>query len=266
MCGICDITNISQEPIDLLTDEEIDRIIMGIFLGVITTQSLDLNVYLKTARKLTDGVFKGFGKTIDDTLHNTEDNLMLKDLRENVYVFSGAKEYQVVREVSSFLTTEGKINSFADFKKLAKDKLNEYYENYLKAEYNSAIAQSAAASHWIDIEKDKEYLPMLTYHTVGDGRVRPTHEALNNISRGVDDNFWNTYYPPNGWNCRCTILQSSDAEKTSLKGFKTPDDVPDIFKFNAGKERIVFSPKHPYFKVEPKDVNFAKQNFNLPLP
>jgi hypothetical protein len=28
----------------------------------------------------------------------------------------------------------------------------------------------------------------------------------------------------------------------------------------------VFSEKHPYFKVEPRDIELAKRNFDLPLP
>lgn len=265
MCGICDITNVSSEPMNVLSDDDYERLIHGIYLGIITTSNLDVQSYLKVARKLTAGVYDGYGKTIDDVLYNSEDYLMLKDLRTNVYIFSGAKSYQQVREVSSLLATEV-VTSFPTFKKQAKEILTQYNEDYLRTEYNSAISQAGAADTWQRIEKDAEHLPMLTYHTVGDGRVRPTHQALDGITREVKDKFWNEYYPPNGWNCRCTVLQSSDAKKTSLKGFAPPDDVPDIFRFNAGKERIVFSPKHPYFKIEPRDKTLAKNNFNLPLP
>lgn len=269
MCGFCDVENKYKDPINLFSDDEYNKLILGIYAGVITTQNLDVKTYQRIARKLSLGVFEGFGKNIDDTIKGSADYRMLFDLRRNVYVFSGAKTYQEVRETSALLTEKDKneIKSFGDFKVKAKEVLTRYNEDYLQAEYNSAIAQSRSASQWMEFEKDSELYPMLTYNTVGDGRVRETHRALDGISRPLTDAFWKSYLPPNGWNCRCTALQgNSETPKTSLKGFTQPKDVPDIFMMNAGLDKIVFSPKHPYFKVEPKDKPLAKRNFNLPLP
>jgi hypothetical protein len=39
-----------------------------------------------------------------------------------------------------------------------------------------------------------------------------------------------------------------------------------IFKMNVGLDKVVFSDKHPYFDVEPKDKKFARNNFDLPIP
>jgi len=264
MCGFCDISNDANEDINLFTEEEMDRMILGIWLGITNVNDLPVNTYLKIARKLSDGVFTGYGKTFDMVMYGSEDFYMLQALRENVYVFSGAKTYQQVREINSLLT-RNRVTGWAEFKKKATVIFQEYNENYLKAEYNSAIAQSRTASQWQEIVRDQDVLPTLTYHTVGDMRVRPTHAELNNITRPVNDKFWDSYMPPNGWNCRCAVLQG-DEPKTSLRGFKVPSDVPDIFKFNAGKERIVFSPKHPYFNVAPKDKDNAKQNWGMPMP
>lgn len=265
MCGICDVQNIAEEDINLFDEDEINTLLIAIYAGIITIYNLDVNLYLKTAKKLTEGITQGYGKTYSSVLFNSEDYIMLTSLRRNVYFFSAAKTYQQTKEISSLLVKSGTVTPFNDFKKEAKRIFLEYNENYLRAEYNSSIAQSRTASQWQEIKKNEKFLPMLTYHTVGDGRVRPTHEALNNISRPVSDSFWNKFMPPNGWNCRCTVLQSSDAEKTNLKNFKAPDDVPPIFQFNAGKEKIVFSKKHPYFThVSIKDKPFAKTNFGLP--
>jgi SPP1 gp7 family putative phage head morphogenesis protein len=274
MCGFCDVENKKlKDPLNLFNDDDFERIIQGIVAGIITTDNLDYDTYRRIARKLSDGVFEGFGKGLDDLNFGTPDYTMLFDLRENVYIFSGAKVYQQTREIESVLkklsgalTKGDQVQTFAQFKKDAKNILIKYNEDYLRAEYNSAIAQSRSASQWMQFEKDADILPMLTYHTVGDMRVRPTHAALDNISRSVHDKFWDSYLPPNGWNCRCSVIQSDDAIKTSLQGFKQPKDVPDIFMFNSGKERIVFSPKHPYFDIAPKDRKNAKNNFDLPLP
>lgn len=265
MCGFCDVQNIDTKQLNLFSDDEVERIVYDIYNGTINLRNLDVHSYLKVARKLTDGVFEGFGKDIDGLLINTPDYKMLSDLRENVYIFSGAKNYQQTREISSLLTNEGAVSSFGDFKKKATSIFYEYNRNYLTAEYNSAIAQSRSASQWMDIESDKSVLPLLQYRTAGDGRVRPEHAQMDGYIKKVDDKFWDKYFPPNGWNCRCGTIQLDAGEPTNTKGVKILN-VPDIFQFNPGKEKIVFSPKHPYFDVADRDKEFAKQNFNLPLP
>jgi SPP1 gp7 family putative phage head morphogenesis protein len=262
MCSFCDIVN--QEP-DLFDEQEIDRVIAGIYAGIITLRSLDVKTYLKVADKLTSGVYKGYGKTLDTVLYLSEDYQMLYALRDNVFIFSGAKQYQQVRQMSSLLTDNGKIVPFNEFKKQAKTVFDDYNKNYLNAEYNSAIAQSRTASQWQDIERTKGLFPYLQYQTAQDGRVRPEHAALNKIIKRVDDPFWSNYMPPNGWNCRCDVTQLDEGKVTNTENLVV-ENVPDAFKFNAGKDKIVFSKEHPYFDVEPRDKSFANSNFGLPMP
>lgn len=264
MCGFCQIEN--SAPIHIFSDEEIERIVIGVYSGLITPQSLDIATYLRVGEKLTNGVYNGFGKTLTDVEWNSPDFKMLNDLRNNVYVFSGAKQYHQVREMTDAIYEGNRVKLFSEYKKTATEIFQNYNENYLRAEYNAAISQSRSASMWMEIESNAELLPMLTYQTVGDGRVRPEHAMLDKISRPVNDKFWNNYFPPNGWNCRCTTIQTDSEFKTDMRGFKQPGTVPDVFMMNAGKDRIVFSDKHPYFKVEPKDRQLADNNFYLPKP
>jgi SPP1 gp7 family putative phage head morphogenesis protein len=264
MCGFCDIQNAA--PIHIFSDDEIERIVIGVYSGLITPQSLDVETYLRVGEKLTNGVYNGFGKSLTDVEWNSPDYKMLNDLRNNVYVFSGAKQYHQVREMTAAIYDGDKIKPFSEYKKTSTEIFKNYNENYLRAEYNAAISQSRSASMWMEIEANSEILPMLTYSTVGDGRVRPEHAMLDNISRPVNDKFWDNYFPPNGWNCRCTTLQTDDTDKTSLKGFKQPSTVPPEFMMNAGKQKIVFSDAHPYFTVAPRDKDLANNNFYLPKP
>jgi SPP1 gp7 family putative phage head morphogenesis protein len=266
VCSFCDIQNAA--PINIFSDDEIERIVVGVYSGLITPQSLDLLTYQKVAEKLTNGVYNGFGKSLTDVVWNSPDYNMLNSLRNNVYVFSGAKQYHQVREMVDAIYDKDRIKPFSEYKKTGTEIFEKYNgkEGYLRAEYNAAISQSRSASMWMDIENNKELLPMLEYVTVGDGRVRPEHAMLDRIKRPVDDKFWNNYFPPNGWNCRCTALQSDDTDKTSLKGFVKPSSVPDVFMMNAGKDKIVFSEKHTYFKVAKQDENLAANNFNMPKP
>ena len=86
MCGFCEIQN--SAPINIFSDEEIERIVIGVYSGLITPQSLDVATYLRVGEKLTNGVYNGFGKSLTNVEWNSPDYKMLSDLRNNVYVFS----------------------------------------------------------------------------------------------------------------------------------------------------------------------------------
>lgn len=267
MCKFCDITNKSEE-LDIFDENEVNTFFERIYAGVITKQVLDINYYHKVARKLTQGIYDGFGNELIKTQWGTPDYDMLFSLRENVYIFSAAKNYQQTRVITSLLTTENGLIPFSEFKKLAIPYFDTYNKNYLTAEYNSAIAQARSASNWLDIERESNIYNQLQYDTVGDARVRPEHAVLNGIVRPVNDKFWDKFYPPNGWNCRCTVMQINDVPNTDLRSKTKPSekDVPDIFRFNSGKTKQIFSPKHPYFDVAKEDKELAKTNWGLPLP
>jgi len=84
----------------------------------------------------------------------------------------------------------------------------------------SAGRMSANADPAID-----EILWGYEYVTVGDDRVRPTHAALDGMRLPKDDPRWAEFTPPNGWNCRCAIVEIFD------KG--TPKPPPDTIKVDG---------------------------------
>lgn len=267
MCLACGFTNIDKEhePESPFNEYDSTSFINDIWLGVITVDNLPKSMYLKTAGYLNDGVNKGVKLAID---YNVPDELMLADLTENIYIFSGAKTYQSVRLTTDLLKQNK--SSFYKFKKEAQVLFEDMNVAYLQAEYQTALASSRMAGEWQRIIKDSDVLPLLEYDTVGDSRVRPTHKALDKIVRPVNDKFWDSYYPPNGWRCRCSVNQLSEGEVTNLQGWLKPNDVPKEFMMNSGKDKIIFKTKgkgkHPYFDVAKGDKELAKKNFNLPIP
>jgi SPP1 gp7 family putative phage head morphogenesis protein len=61
---------------------------------------------------------------------------------------------------------------------------------YMAGRYEAMKANAADRPYW-------QYVAIL------DGRTRPAHRALNGRTFRHDDAFWNAFYPPNGFNCRC---------------------------------------------------------------
>ena len=50
-----------------------------------------------------------------------------------------------------------------------------------------------------------ERRPFWRYRTVGDERVRDTHREMDGRVFPADHSIWGTWYPPNGFNCRCRV-------------------------------------------------------------
>ena len=90
------------------------------------------------------------------------------------------------------------------------------------------------AGRWVaDQDPDiQEILWGYKYVTVGDNRVRPSHAALEGVTLPKDHPFWQTFFPPNGWGCRCQAIALFDERRLVLP----PSDAqPDRgFNFNPG--------------------------------
>lgn len=252
-------TNIFQEA-------DIDNFIEGVYTGLYDEDNLPEWYYVLVATILFSAVEAGFGLTLAEATEGSLEYEYLIAMRENVYIFSAAKTYQQVREMRALLAQYG--DNEALFKEEAIKIFNTYNTpkgaNYLSVEYKSAKRQAEAAKQWLTIEATKGDKGCLRYKTREDNRVRPEHRTLNNVKEPIDNPFWDVYYPPNGWACRCFVVQE-DCGLNNAFSNPLEHNVPEAFQFNSGKERKVFSPKHPYFDVAKGDRKLAKRNFNLPL-
>lgn len=218
------------------------------------------------ARAVIEETLRVLSTAIDSGLPHEVPATLRHALENNAFIFSGFKTFHAMREVGiSMITEKGDIKPFGDFLADVR-KINEKYNhNYLYAEYNHALGAAQMAAKWHDFEQDGDRYN-LQYRTAGDNKVREEHALLHGTTLPPSDPFWDRFYPPNGWNCRCTVVQVrknkyplSDSELANKRGENCTDGIKrQIFRYNAGKTLELFPPKHPYTKV-PKEAKTVIQ-------
>lgn len=171
-------------------------------------------------------------------------------MRENVFVFSGFKNYHQLKEMSMLLTdNNGNIRSFDDFYKDVKQVNETYNKHYLQAEYDHAVSTGTMAAKWDKFKAEADLFPMLRYRALHDGRTRREHLDLDGATYPIGHDFWKTYYPPNGWRCRCDVDQ---VEKQAIKEPKSFPVLQPMFRNNVGIDGVVFPSSHPYYDISVK--------------
>ena len=53
--------------------------------------------------------------------------------------------------------------------------------------------------------------PYLRYVSALLPTSRPSHREKHGLVYPVEDPFWDEWYPPNGFNCRCTVMSVSES-------------------------------------------------------
>ena len=179
---------------------------------------------------------------------------MRQSLEQDIFVFSGFKTYHQLKEASELLRdSQGRVKSFNQFYQDVSAIRNKYNRNWLHAEYNFAVSSAQMASHWAEYQQDEE-MANLQYRTALDDKVRPEHATLEGVTLPMSDPFWDIAFPPNGWNCRChviPVLKEDFPLSNSQRAQDAFDDMTQgkasIFRYNPGKEGVIFPPHHPYY-------------------
>jgi SPP1 gp7 family putative phage head morphogenesis protein len=81
----------------------------------------------------------------------------------------------------------------------------------LRTIYRTNLSTAYNAGRWRSLEANKAKRPWLMYVAVLDDRTRPQHAEHDGEIYAIDDPFWQWFYPPNGWGCRCRARAVSEA-------------------------------------------------------
>ena len=209
---------------------------------------------------------------LDRNLQRLEmSDLMRQRLTRSNYIFSGLKTFHELNEAfPSLLDENGNKKTFERFLNDVRKIDETYNSNYLRAEYNFVQASAEMAAKWEKFMEDGDHY-YLQYRTQHDDKVRPEHASLDRVTLPPSDSFWESYYPPNGWNCRCTVVQvlkrkyepTPHDEAMSLGEEALQTDKKGIFRFNSGKEQKTVPDYNPYTIKRCRDCDIAKGKLNL---
>lgn len=83
-------------------------------------------------------------------------------------------------------------------------RLDNIYRTNMQSAYSAAQYQSYMGN--IDNR------PYWRYEAIGDERTRAAHAAMDGLVYRYDDPFWATFYPPNGYRCRCSVTALSERD------------------------------------------------------
>ena len=199
---------------------------------------------------------------------------MRERLTRSNYIFSGIKTFHELNEAfPSMLDENGNKKPFERFLNDVRKINDTYNANYLHAEYNFVQASATMAAKWEQFSEDGDRY-YLQYRTAKDDKVRPEHAALDGVTLPMSDSFWETYYPPNGWNCRCTVVQvrkqkypaTEHGEAMSRGEEAMNGERYNIFRFNSGKQGKTMPDYNPYTIRRCNDCDVAKGKLTLSLP
>lgn len=255
---------------DLIGSEALDNIYEDIARKLLNEKlakgDIHPDLYLETARQLMNGVSEGLGGS--SFSYDDSRNVLQTYLRRNIYHFSAAKnltELMIFRDAMVDEET-GDILSQFEFKKKIRSLGIPFNEVWLDTEHDTALSTAINAHRFDSI--DSEYLE---FTTVGDERVSPEHALLDKLTYPKNHQIWYKLTPPLRYKCRCGLkpglarnYKPNNSEKDERYVGGLVKDT--IFDNNAGKTRLIFDNKHPYYANLPKGKTkqLSASNYGLP--
>ncbi|MBE3574550.1 MAG: minor capsid protein [Firmicutes bacterium] len=75
--------------------------------------------------------------------------------------------------------------------------------------------------------------PYWQYDAVNDRRTRPSHRAMDGRVWPANHPIWDTWYPPNGFRCRCSV-RSLSQEDVDRMGLTVEAEIPQMVQTRDG--------------------------------
>jgi SPP1 gp7 family putative phage head morphogenesis protein len=193
------ISTASRKPThhfaELDTDAEPDLLKLGFSVNLPPDRAAE---YLRELTPVTRHTFDG----------------LTAQYRRDAFTIAGTADLRLIQKIRDQLAkTLHQGATPAEFKAAAKALTTEAGVEELNAftldtvfQTNMQKAYSLGRYEQMSEPAVTDALPFWEYMTVGDDRVRPEHAVLDGFQALAADPVWNKIYPPNGFNCRCTVI------------------------------------------------------------
>lgn len=251
--------------------KELSRLFEGMMQTLYKVEGSQFRIELLETPKMQEFI-EAHSAALDSGFQQVSmSDAMRQRLQRSNYIFSGLKTFHELNEAfPSLIDGNGNRKPFEQFLNDVQRIDRTYNQNYLRAEYNFCQASADMAAKWEGFMQDGDRYN-LQYRTQRDKKVRPEHAALDRVTLPITDTFWQEYYPPNGWNCRCTVVQvrkskypETPHDKAMTLGEEaTGKDTKGIFHFNPGIERKTMPDYNPYTIKRCRDCDIAKGKIKL---
>ncbi|MGO8759353.1 MAG: phage minor head protein [Terracidiphilus sp.] len=177
-------------------DEQDDDSIYGSFSTDLPND--DAAGYLADLTPVTKEIFKGLSA----------------QYQSSAFTLAGAADVRLIEKIRDALADAAQKGETADQFQLAVKKITddagvaELSSFTLDTAFNTAMQRAYSLGRYEQMKDPAtmNVLPIWQYWTVGDDRVRPEHAVLDGFAAHADDPVWMKIYPPNGFNCRCSVV------------------------------------------------------------
>ncbi len=185
-----------------------------------------------------------------------------EEYRSLAFTVSGYTKAQVLKKFQDELLKSIENGTTMDE---FKGEMNEFLENKgykgltaFQADniFRTNIQTAYQVGHYKQMTSEEvmKYRPYWQYDAVNDRRTRPSHLAMDGKVYRADDPIWDTWYPPNGFRCRCSVNTLSERQVVE-RGLSIEDKPPrggevnGVFinispdpKFATNPAKAVFNP------------------------
>lgn len=191
--------------------------------------------------------------------------------RSLAFTVSGYTKAQILKRFyDEILAALEEGNTFSEFRANMNEFLeSEGYEGLspLQADniFRTNIQTAYNVGHYEKMSSPavKALRPYWQYNAVNDSHTRPSHLAMDGKVFPADSPVWDTWFPPNGFRCRCTVTTLS-ARQVESRGLKVEEEVPRAGELADG--RFVNILPDPQFSTNPAKVRYNPDLKGYPEP
>ena len=105
-----------------------------------------------------------------------------------------------------------------------------FSDTRLETIFRTNLQSAYQAGRYAQMRRVADDRPYWRYTAVNDSRTRPTHRGMHGLTYPADHPFWDTYYPPNGYRCRCSV-QSLSASQVESRGIEVQSEIPEMVQY-----------------------------------